>query len=127
MCRAILWLGVVITLFAASLVSGSTTTVLAACPVVHRFGNVTGAFDDDVDAEDALWMLRDVVGLAMPSAYCGPVDVDCNERFDAVDALKVLRYTAGLPYAQHEPCPNIGDQVSDLEAQALAVHPHSTD
>jgi hypothetical protein len=56
-------------------------------------------------------MLRDVAGLMMPLAYCGAEDADCNGRFNAVDALKVLRYVAGLPYSQVEPCPNIGEVV----------------
>ncbi len=39
-------------------------------------------------------------------------DVDCDGDVDAVDALKVLRYVAGLPVLQTEPCPDIGSTVT---------------
>ena len=34
--------------------------------------------------------------------------MDCNEKVDSVDSLKVLRYVAGLPVVQNEPCTDIG-------------------
>ena len=39
----------------------------------------------------------------------GPLqgDVDCDGDVDSVDALKVLRFVAGLDYEQVEPCPDI--------------------
>jgi hypothetical protein len=39
-------------------------------------------------------------------------DVDCSAVINSVDALKLLRYIAGLSYQQVEPCPNIGDTVT---------------
>jgi hypothetical protein len=36
-------------------------------------------------------------------------DVDCDDDVDSVDALKVLRFVAGLDYAQNDPCPDIGE------------------
>jgi hypothetical protein len=35
-------------------------------------------------------------------------DVDCSDAVDAVDALKVLRWKAGLSVSQTQPCPVIG-------------------
>ncbi len=39
-------------------------------------------------------------------------NVDCNGGVDAVDALKDLRYVAGISYSQDEPCPDIGTEVA---------------
>lgn len=43
--------------------------------------------------------------------YAGnPVgDVDCNGIVNSVDALKVLRFVAGLSVNQTEPCPDISE------------------
>jgi len=35
-------------------------------------------------------------------------DVDCNGSIDSVDALKILRYAAGLPVTPSAGCPSIG-------------------
>ena len=35
-------------------------------------------------------------------------DVDCDNNVTVVDALKILRFLAGLPVVQNEPCPDIG-------------------
>jgi hypothetical protein len=35
-------------------------------------------------------------------------DVDCDNNVTAADALKILRYLAGLSVVQNEPCPDIG-------------------
>jgi len=35
-------------------------------------------------------------------------DVDCNNAVNSVDALKVLRFVAGLAVAQSEPCVDLG-------------------
>jgi hypothetical protein len=37
-------------------------------------------------------------------------DVDCSGEVTSVDALKILRFVADLPYTQTEPppCPDIG-------------------
>jgi hypothetical protein len=45
--------------------------------------------------------------------YTGPPgrlmgDVDCDNNVTAADALKILRFLAGLPVVQNEPCPDIG-------------------
>jgi hypothetical protein len=34
--------------------------------------------------------------------------VDCNVKVNSVDALKLLRYGAGLSYSHPESCPDIG-------------------
>jgi hypothetical protein len=36
--------------------------------------------------------------------------VDCGGAVNSVDALKVLRYSAGLGYSQTEPCKKIGNE-----------------
>ncbi len=38
----------------------------------------------------------------------GTGNVDCNNAVNSVDALKVLRYSVGLPVTQSEPCLDIG-------------------
>lgn len=75
--------------------------------------------DGDVDAVDALAILRFVAGLP-PLAQTEPCDdvgsagaafgdLDCDGDVDAVDALAVLGFVAGLsPLAQTEPCPDVG-------------------
>jgi hypothetical protein len=35
-------------------------------------------------------------------------DVDCDNSVNSVDALKLLRYAAGLLYTQQPNCPDIG-------------------
>jgi len=78
----------------------------AACVSPRPFGDVDSSFA--VGPEDALLMLRDIVDLPLPTAYCSAADVDCNGVINAVDSLKILRYAAGLPYNQIQPCPAIG-------------------
>ena len=34
--------------------------------------------------------------------------MDCSGQVNAIDALKVLRFSAGLSYTQNEPCKKIG-------------------
>jgi hypothetical protein len=46
------------------------------------------------------------VGQACPWNYTG--DVDCSLSINSVDALKVLRYNAGLPVTYPAPCVDIG-------------------
>lgn len=41
-----------------------------------------------------------------PPAIFG--DVDCDDDVDAVDALKVLQFVAAIPFAQSDPCTDIG-------------------
>jgi hypothetical protein len=52
--------------------------------------------DGNVDAVDALYVLRSVAGLAVPGT-CLPIgNVDCSPLLTAVDALAILRFVAGL-------------------------------
>jgi CSLREA domain-containing protein len=37
-----------------------------------------------------------------------PGDIDCSIAVNSVDALKILRHSAGLPVSQAEPCVNVG-------------------
>ena len=74
--------------------------------------------DGDVDAVDALAILRFVAGLPplIQTEPCDDIgsaggafgDVDCDGDVDAVDALKVLRHVASLPVQQTKPCQDIG-------------------
>jgi plastocyanin len=47
-----------------------------------------------------------VIFAGAPGRLMG--DVDCDNNVTAADALKILRYLAGLPVVQNEPCPDIG-------------------
>ena len=38
-------------------------------------------------------------------------DVDCSGIIDVIDALKLLRFDAGLSVLKPEECPDIGDEV----------------
>ncbi len=72
----------------------------------------------DVDAVDALRILRHAAGLNpnLPQG-CDPIgpadaspkgDMDCNGDVDAVDALRILRHAAGLNPNLPPGCPAIG-------------------
>ena len=37
-----------------------------------------------------------------------PGDINCDGRVDAVDAMMILRYGAGMTVSQYDPCPGIG-------------------
>lgn len=80
--------------------------------------------DGDVDAVDALQILRDVAGLgANQQQGCPPIgvaavqpasatsfgDVDCDGDVDAVDALQILRHVAGLGANQQQGCTPVGE------------------
>lgn len=41
----------------------------------------------------------------------GTGNVDCNQVINATDALKILRYVAGLSVAQSEPCKDVGQTI----------------
>lgn len=51
------------------------------------------------------------LNVALQPSLGPPVsgDVDCSGAVDSVDALKILRYVAGLPVAQNPGCPGIGE------------------
>jgi len=49
---------------------------------------------------------RTATGVAQPALKQG--DVNCDNSVNAVDALLVLRFGAGLGVNQNEPCPDIG-------------------
>lgn len=83
--------------------------------------------DGDVDAVDALKGLQYVAAISFGQQEGCPQiggtlpvglpagdspdtfgDVDCDGDVDAVDALKILQFVAGLPFGQSEPCPDLG-------------------
>ena len=82
----------------------------AACFSTRPFGDVDSSYS--VELADAMWMLRDSVGLFMPDVYCGPVDVNCDGAFTPVDSLDIMAYTVHAAYQQLQPCPKIGAVVS---------------
>ena len=41
-------------------------------------------------------------------------DIDCDGDVDSVDSLKTLRFVAGLPFGQTEPCPDVGSEVASI-------------
>ena len=81
------------------------------------FGDVD--CDGDVDAVDALKILRYVAQLTVQQEPGCPLigsdvasffgDVDCNGGVTSVDALKILRFVASLPVQQEAGCTPIGD------------------
>jgi len=103
-------------------VLGATETPV---PPLEAPGNVD--CDQDVDAVDALHILRyvaqlpsmvpdncpDVGATPAPMSLAGDGsqmrgDVDCDDDVDAVDALRILRYVAGLNPNLPDGCPPIG-------------------
>jgi hypothetical protein len=94
--------------------------VLSTCPPIVTHTPTTTPFldiqgdsncDGEVDATDALAVLRMGAGLAVvvpPPCEGFDGDVDCSLTTNAVDALKILRYSAALSVFQNEPCPDIG-------------------
>lgn len=49
--------------------------------------------------------------LRLPANICDG-DVDCDGNRTIGDAVKIARHLVGLPYSQHEPCPDIGQPIT---------------
>lgn len=65
--------------------------------------------DGDVDAVDALQLLKFVAAITPFASGIPGADIDCDGDRDAIDGLGVLRDVAGLPPLPKEPgCPDIG-------------------
>ena len=64
--------------------------------------------DGDVDAVDALWVLRLTAGLPADVQCLAAGDADCDGDADAVDALLILRYVADMPVPPVPSCPPVG-------------------
>lgn len=62
----------------------------------------------DIDAIDALFVLRTAAGMASQAACIDLGDVDCDSDIDAVDALRILRFVAHLPAPSAGDCPAVG-------------------
>ena len=95
----------------AALTSGSSPQAARAmhpCVSPDYFGDISD--NDGVGSEDAMLILREIADL-FPHTTC-PYDPDCDGAVNSVDALKILRYVAGMPYSQHEPCPDIGTVIA---------------
>jgi hypothetical protein len=82
-----------------------------ACIAPLIMGDFNG--DRGVDSSDALWILRLKAGLFLPDGGvgCSPHDMDCNGNVNAIDALKILRYTVGRTSPQIEPCVDVGSEI----------------
>lgn len=85
------------TVMAGVITSAITTVLLSGL----FFGASTARSADEAARNEAAPFGLGVGGLAQG-------DVDCSLAIGAVDALKVLRYNAGLTYTQTEPCTDIG-------------------
>ncbi|TMB98857.1 MAG: hypothetical protein E6J42_04890 [Chloroflexi bacterium] len=55
---------------------------------------------------------KQATGVPPPTLMQG--DVDCSSAVNSVDALKTLRYTAGLPVVQAAACPQIGALLNQI-------------
>jgi Tol biopolymer transport system component len=67
------------------------------CPTV---ANTTGQLEDSDG---------DIAGNACDAAGTG--NADCNQAINAIDALKILRFAAGLSVAQSDPCTDVGQPI----------------
>ena len=107
--RSLKVLAVVFVALAALMLGVTAGTTGSRAEHPCAWPGVFGDANDDgtVTSADALITLRAAVGLYVQSA-CGPHDVDCDHDGDSVDALKILRYAAGMAYSQVDPCPDIG-------------------
>lgn len=87
-----------------------TVPAAPGCFLPYIFGNVWD--DREVNAKDALWLLRKIGGFLLPGGGnpCAPMDVDCDGDSDAVDALTLLRWIAALPVYQQDDCTEIGTE-----------------
>lgn len=89
----------------------STPEALASHPCSGPpfiFGDATD--DDLVDFADVEINLRTLIDPEQPFTHsaCGAFDVDCDGEVNALDALKLLAYTADIPYTHEPGCPDIG-------------------
>lgn len=82
----------------------ATPTPTPTLAPVHGDANC----DRQVDAVDALAILRWAAGLEPGAACLAQADTNCDGALDAVDALEVLRYVAGLPLSPREGCESLG-------------------
>ncbi len=65
--------------------------------------------DGNIDAVDALLVLRGAVGLPNLGLCAGSAgNINCDGALNSVDALLILRYVAALPVALPVGCPAIG-------------------
>jgi hypothetical protein len=73
------------------------------CPLITNAGGQAADADGDLagDACDAP----------------GSGNVDCDGAVNPIDSLKVLRFAAGLPATQSEPCTNIGQTIGGGQVQ----------
>ena len=78
----------------------------APTPLVIACGDTD--CDGDVDAVDALNILRFVASLGSPAPCIGYGYTDCNDKLEATDALVVLRHVAQLPLGLDPGCPQVG-------------------
>lgn len=89
--------------------SGNTSEFAKAC---DRNDSDCDGFTDGVDTcpeiDDPAQLDSDGDGAGDACERAGSGNVDCDDTVNAVDALKVLRHTAGLAVVQDEPCADIG-------------------
>jgi hypothetical protein len=81
-------------------------TVVAMLKTHFHGDHTVGTDNVDPDQVGVDDVVATVTFAAAPGRLMG--DVDCDNNVTAADALKILRYLAGLPVVQNEPCPDIG-------------------
>lgn len=64
--------------------------------------------DLDVDAVDALGVLRYIASIGAPPFCIGYGYTDCNDELEATDALTILKHVAALPLGLPPGCSQIG-------------------
>lgn len=86
---------------------GSTQThaLMPASPAIDA-GDDTGCSGTDQRGIDRPQGAHCDIGAFELEQQLVQGDIDCSEAVDSVDALKVLRFSAGLSIAQTEPCPD---------------------
>jgi glucose/arabinose dehydrogenase len=106
--RSLLWFALSTTVFATTAVAALPAPYDAPAGMQQQLQGDTDC-DGDVDAADALDVLKFVAGLESPVCLQSGGDVDCDFAITAADALTILRFLAGLPPGGPPAgCPNIG-------------------
>lgn len=86
----------------------AATTTVSPSPTPTSIACGDTDCDLDVDAVDALNILKFVASIG-PTPFClGYGYTDCNGKLEATDALIVLKYVAGLPFEVAPGCLQIG-------------------
>ena len=89
-------------------IHGDFDAVMADDRTVFRMLKGDADCNFQINAVDALAVLRRVAGLGSPSGCGNAGDVTCDGKLDVVDALLILRHVAALSVNLPAGCPTIG-------------------